>query len=277
MELLIAPPPSLKNPNPPPRAPPKTLLSVASYLKENDVSFRIVDGFLQPEKLERLLERIDEIDPKTVYISPFDYNRFVPRKVVYRIAREIKSRCEAGIGLLWSYERNFLEKILKNSENLDFGVYGDPEPVVNQISDGKNFKDVEGVVYRENGQTVSGGKRMLEDLDDLPFLNWELLSLDDYRVMPHRYKNRPSFEIMASRGCPFDCKFCFNEFFPRKRRTRSPENVVREIQKLTEIYGARDIRFDDPIFGLNHDWLKKFCDLIAVLHKVQNQPLFTRT
>ena len=61
------------------------------------------------------------------------------------------------------------------------------------------------------------------DLSETPIPLWSLIRLKDYAVVPVQY----------SRGCPFNCEFCdIIVMYGRKPRTKTPEQLIREIQAL---------------------------------------------
>lgn len=66
--------------------------------------------------------------------------------------------------------------------------------------------------------------------------------------------------IVASRGCPFKCEFCYNScnYVSGKYRTRSVEDIITEIKKINK----KHIMFIDDNFIGNIDWTKKFIENI---------------
>ncbi|OGX35680.1 MAG: hypothetical protein A3C36_05025 [Omnitrophica WOR_2 bacterium RIFCSPHIGHO2_02_FULL_52_10] len=111
------------------------------------------------------------------------------------------------------------------------------------------------------GATVRGPQAgFVQDLDALPAYDKELweehIPLGDYYI------------TMASRGCPYRCTFCFNNFFaqlPDKRsgryvRQRSPEHIMGELRLAKRRYNPRMIEFFDDVFTLDKKWLKSFLD-----------------
>ena len=124
----------------------------------------------------------------------------------------------------------------------DHIVYGEAESVIVDLVEG-----------RISGPVVQG--RQVENLDDLPLVNYSLLegsaSMD---IIP----------IMTSRGCPFDCNFCtVTKIFGRKFRMQSPGRVVREIQHALEFFRTRTIFFYDDNFTANRDRVTELCRLIV--------------
>jgi radical SAM superfamily enzyme YgiQ (UPF0313 family) len=88
------------------------------------------------------------------------------------------------------------------------------------------------------------------ELDDIPFPDRS--SFPDMKIR----------DFIATRGCPFSCRYCFNEkwhaLYPslRKVRTRSVENVISEIESVRPEF----VYFQDSCFGVNIDWLRVFSE-----------------
>jgi len=74
------------------------------------------------------------------------------------------------------------------------------------------------------------------------------------------FPNMPMRDFISSRGCPWACRYCFNDrwakMFPEfsKVRTRSVEDVIKEINAVSPEF----VYFQDSTFGVHTGWLKKF-------------------
>lgn len=106
-------------------------------------------------------------------------------------------------------------------------------------------------------------------LDDLPFLDRGLVY--DNTEFRYRYKRT----IMASRGCPFRCTYCFehqwNELY---RNVRNPgairqlygvDRLLDELEDFTGRYDTRFIKFYDDVFPpfpnvKEKAWHEEFCE-----------------
>ncbi len=79
------------------------------------------------------------------------------------------------------------------------------------------------------------------DLRETPTPLWSLVDPDDYS----------SRNIQYSRGCPHNCDFCsVTELFGRRWRTKSPEQVVAELESLYELGWRGTVGFvDDNLIG----------------------------
>lgn len=129
---------------------------------------------------------------------------------------------------------------------------------------------VEGIWYKNaQGQVCKNRLRPFEkDIDVLPFPNWEHWQIEKY-LNTNLYYLPGALKYLSSRGCPYDCSFCSNraikEIVPGKYyRVRNPENIIEEIKLNREKFsqrGFKSIAFGDEIFGLDFEWLEKFCQL----------------
>lgn len=72
-------------------------------------------------------------------------------------------------------------------------------------------------------------------------------------------KDVRAISMVASRGCPFDCTFCFRDF-GRETFRRSVENIVLEIKELRNRYDVSYISFVDELFNSTDRYVNDFCD-----------------
>jgi radical SAM superfamily enzyme YgiQ (UPF0313 family) len=94
----------------------------------------------------------------------------------------------------------------------------------------------------ERGETK--GKFRTEEKPDVtttPIPRFDLLELDAY----------DSMSIQFSRGCPFQCEFCdIIVLYGRKPRTKTPEQLLKELDALYEVGWRRSIfMVDDNFIG----------------------------
>ncbi len=67
--------------------------------------------------------------------------------------------------------------------------------------------------------------------------------------------------IISSRGCPFSCDFCSRPVFGDTFRSRSPRNIVDEMELITHL-GYDTIWFADDCFTISKDRVMRICDEI---------------
>ncbi|EKO38774.1 MAG: Fe-S oxidoreductase [Solidesulfovibrio magneticus str. Maddingley MBC34] len=138
--------------------------------------------------------------------------------------------------------------------------------------DGRPVALPAGVWRRENGEIVDGGLGSLtHNLDDLPYIDRELIKWKRYAFKNGNFKYTPGAYVMAGRDCWWGrCTFCsWTTLFPGATyRTVSPARHVAEIERLVNDYGIREI-FDDSGCFPRGAWLEEFCNLLIAkgLHK----------
>ncbi len=160
--------------------------------------------------------------------------------------------------------------------NIDFAVIGEPEQTVFELAEvlergnDTKLKEVKGIAFIKNGETVTTSPRpYIQDLDSLPFPARHLLPMDKYfaavKENPLRGEvSKPWAVMITSRGCPYDCVFCSIHVVNGKQwRSRSPENVVEELEQLVQTYRVKQIEFNDDNMTLNKKRMEAICDLIV--------------
>jgi radical SAM superfamily enzyme YgiQ (UPF0313 family) len=86
------------------------------------------------------------------------------------------------------------------------------------------------------------------DLSLSPVPRWDLINLRDYANM----------SVQFCRGCPFDCEFCdVTVLNGRRPRTKTPEQVVRELEALWQAGWRRSIFLVDDNFLGNKKKVKE--------------------
>jgi len=100
-------------------------------------------------------------------------------------------------------------------------------------------------------------------LDDLPFPAFHLLPMDRYyyEFMGDRFTI-----LEGSRGCPFQCRFCYLGMFGSRFRQKSLERFLDEIIHAVHRYQLKNIYFMDLEFGLNRRFLISLCHALIRLN-----------
>jgi radical SAM superfamily enzyme YgiQ (UPF0313 family) len=118
--------------------------------------------------------------------------------------------------------------------------------------------------------------RWVQDLDELPFEDREIFRYDD--IVRSRYGWA---EVIASRGCPYACTYCFNlPFFSRYKndtkgtadqvsmkdfvRRRGVESTIAMLKEIKENYpNVKYFTFVDDVFAIYSRWLADLAPLYA--------------
>jgi radical SAM superfamily enzyme YgiQ (UPF0313 family) len=148
------------------------------------------------------------------------------------------------------------------SEGRGFGEAYDPEvPILHNngtLPGTLKGHGIEGIVFRDaKGRLVNTGKRKaVRKIDDLPFPDWDIFDVERYiqkaRTTAHDTTRFPAeaarvMPVNTARGCVFKCTFCHYVFWDDPYRHRSPENVIAEIRRNQQKYGANYINFWDEL------------------------------
>jgi radical SAM superfamily enzyme YgiQ (UPF0313 family) len=112
------------------------------------------------------------------------------------------------------------------------------------------------------GEIVKNPVRpLIRKLGDLPMPDRELV------YSKHAATSRsPIKHFMASRGCPYNCTYCFNhawyQIYTREKRgyQRSVESVIEEVNWVREHYPLEQVVFLDDLFIIFVDWLEEFAE-----------------
>lgn len=157
------------------------------------------------------------------------------------------------------------DRVIKKPE-VDYAVSGEGDHCFSTILKAIESEDfvtpIPNTRFKAKDGTVVRGVQQgfIQDLDDLPFYDktiWE----DHIRV-------GDLYLTMATRGCPYTCSFCFNNFFSKlpeeKRgkyvRQRSVDHVMAELKWAKERYNIKWVDFQDDVFTVSKPWIKEFCE-----------------
>lgn len=129
--------------------------------------------------------------------------------------------------------------------------------------------EARGTVARRGGTLFQGeAPPLIRDLDELPFVAWDLLPMGKYRA--HNWhcfgqeSRSPYAVVFSSLGCPFRCTYCsVNAVYGKgSYRVRSPRHFVEEIDVLAREYGVRHMEIVDDTFTVNKSRVHEICDLL---------------
>ncbi|MGE5602073.1 MAG: B12-binding domain-containing radical SAM protein, partial [Nitrososphaerales archaeon] len=113
--------------------------------------------------------------------------------------------------------------------------------------------------FKLDGQIVKSQVRpLVRELSSLPRPDRALI----YDRHPQLAQS-PIKHFITSRGCPFDCSYCFNhalhEMYPRERRhyRRTVDDVIGEVQAVRARWPLEHVVFVDDLFIVDKVWLRE--------------------
>ena len=247
-----------------PRYFPFGLAYVAATLRNDGHRVSVVDMEGEDLTLEQAVERIASSDPRMV-----GFGGMVTR---FRFVREIATGLRSLLPDVFMVAGNSgattLPELYLDRCHLDAVVIGEGEGTVAELAEavagGSSWRDVPGIaVLSDDGGLVRTEPRpLLQDLDALPFPAWDLFPVETYiRSIDHRQKYTRHLEVVASRGCPYGCVYCFR-IYGRTIRRRSPASIVAEVEEIVRRYRIRYTGFPDDLFTSDRDFVLRTCELL---------------
>ena len=120
------------------------------------------------------------------------------------------------------------------------------------------LKSVQGIVFKgPDGLPVATPERPFLDFDAVDLPAYELVDMNRYFGIRH------TFDYQSSRGCPFNCGFCYNKVFNKLRwRARSAERVLDELKYLQRTYDVKEFAMVDDEFFIRKDRDERIVEMI---------------
>ncbi len=249
--------------------PPLGLLYIGTVLEKQGHSVQIVPADILNLSWNQIKKKIHDFKPDIIGVTSTTENRFQSFKLV-RIAKNTFPQAITVMG--GPHASMAAQDCLEHIKELDIVVCGEAERTMVDLCQALEKKQngqlssIRGIGFRSSGKTqINPPQVPIENLDSLPFPDFQLVPFEKYNFLFEvpGHGALPSVNIMSSRGCPFNCSFCATPInWGRKVRTRSPENIINEIEHLIQDYNAKVIFFFDDTFNSNPKRVEKICDMI---------------
>ena len=232
------------------------IMYIAAVLKENNHSVEVFVESLEKDIIKGLCRSRPDIVGFTLVTGEQGW--------VMERAGQIKKVLDIPVVAGGSYPTYFPEMI--EADNIDIICRGEGEFAVLELMDRmqrrEEYNDILNLWVKKNGKVYKNEVRpLLKDINLLPFPGRDI-----YKKYP--FIDRSS-EIPASfsRGCPYDCTFCYNaskkeiyNFSTSYVRPRTVKNAIAELKRLLDDNkGLRSIAVVDDEIVFNKEWLAEFC------------------
>jgi len=249
-----------------PYAPLATLLA-AAILRERGHSVALFDSTFEPGG-DGFGPRLGALDPEIVLLIEDNFNYLTKMCIEDRRADALHMVAAArGAGTRVAVNgpdasdnpRLYLEA------GADAVMTGEGElgaaEIVDAFQRGAPLETVPGLILLEAGELRHTPPRRQEQaLDALPFPAWDLVDVHAYREAWTHAHHRFSWNMAASRGCPYSCNWCAKPTFGRRYTQRSASSVAEEMARLKREVAPDHIWFADDIFGMTGEWIAEFAE-----------------
>ena len=254
--------------------PPLGTLYAASYMREKGFSVALFDAMLA-ESTAEWGKALAQYQPRYAIIFEDNFN-YLSKMSLLRMREaafemiDMAKQHDCTIIVAGADMTDHAEKYLERG--VDYVLLGEGEETLAELLayldsvtsvEESALYAIQSLAYLHDNKVVKTPPRqVIRDLDALPFPAWDLVDRDKYRAIWNDAHGYYSMNLVTTRGCPFHCNWCAKPIWGQKYNTRSPENVVREMQWLQEHFQPDSIWFMDDIMGIQDRWIEEFADLL---------------
>lgn len=233
-----------------------TLLKQAGH----NVRLLYINENFFPFDEKRIREEIRDYQPEVILFSVVSNQYWIAR----RIAHSIRTYSPVPLVIGGIHATSCPEECLK-----DFNIVcrGEGEgavvELVNALGGMGHISNIKNLWLRAGGKII---RNPLRPFADLALLFGDRTVFDYQKILDMR---NGWLDVMAGRGCPRACSYCFNRSYAKLYqqdghfgfvRMRQPKDIITEIGDLRSRYsGVNTVSFCDDSLTINAKWLEGFC------------------
>jgi len=251
---------------------------LSAYLKEHGHETRLIhvsEELGYPLDLERIVRDIQTYDPGLIAMAAVTNQWYYVRQIADHVRRHLATPILVG-----GHHASAVPCEIAAQSAIDYVCKGEGErpllTLVDRLQDGLSTDDVPGITMRrkdvpatdQNGLIDNPVCRWIQDLDSLPFEDRGVFQYD--KIVDTR---DGWAEVIATRGCPYGCTYCFNTpFFRRYKndlesteervklrdfvRRRSVDSTLQMLHQVKAQYpNVKGFTFVDDVFAVDAKWL----------------------
>jgi radical SAM superfamily enzyme YgiQ (UPF0313 family) len=246
------------------KTPPLGIEYIKNYLNYQGIKTEVVDLNLEVKTTLRYRNKQWLPLNENFEASLFSYLETNYPQIINRTIKRLANASIIGFSL---FKRNqyfsfsLAEKIKQTYPAKEI-VFGGPQVLfmkLNKKPFNQSYRWVVGEGELPMQQIASGNSdkiisyQQIDDLDKLPFLNFNGFNLENYsQVLP----------LFSSRGCINHCRFCTERLLFKDYRQHSPAYITEQIKHLSEQHGIINYSFQDSMLNANNRWLAEFSKLL---------------
>ncbi len=248
--------------------PPLNLLYLASWLNQHDCRAKILDVNLSSLTLSEVAQAIVAMKPRFLGVPFYQATRLTGLELFHEVRKLDPGICTIAGGPL----ATTLPQSLVSNAEVDICVIGEGERTLEEVikaahkagfhntRKGDDLRCIPGLMFMRCGELVSTAPRaVIENLDDLPFLDFDLIDIHRYFDYYKTIDMSAWLFLTTSRGCQARCTFCATPvLWPDGLRRQSVPRLLAEMSWQRQRYPQAQFAFMDDSFFSDKAWLHEF-------------------
>jgi len=207
---------------------------------------------------QSLPDMVAEIKPDVVAYSA---NIFGFEKLIAAHEEALKRR--PFISIMGGPQPTFSPEIFDKSYPIDAYCVGEGDEAFRDflicVQEGRSFDGVQNLVTKNARNPV---RPLIRDLGTLPLPDRDLTLANSY------LKDTPKKTFYMTRGCPFSCYYCANNYYHALYRGKGPivrrfpvERMIKEMEHVRNNYRMDFVKIGDDLFAMKvDDWFREFVE-----------------
>ncbi len=194
-------------------------------------------------------------------IVAYDYVKF--------LSKTIKKYYSDSLIVAGNSIASSIPEVLLKTTNVDIAVIGEGEitikEIVQKFIQDKDYSQIAGIYFKKNNKIIKTEDRPpVKDLDLLSMPAINLYSMELYLASNKNqlYPDLSFYPLSSTRGCPFNCTYCYHAYQGYKVRRHSTERIIREIKRALKNYENIMFSFVDDNFTFKKKSVLEFCDAL---------------
>ena len=237
--------------------------AVERYSKLDNTGL-LINGLIAKDIVEMIPRDVDIIGISCMYSNEWIYYSDVIQDIVARFPNNPVIAGGEHITADPEYS-------LRGCPGLDVCVLGEGEVtflnLVGALSGDQPLELVKGIAFlNSNGMfEKTSAQPRITAVDEIPVPAWDEIPLENYlsNGLGMATTGKRSMPMLASRGCPYQCKFCSaRKMWRQKWVVRDPKLVVEEMKMWVDKYEVDHIEFYDLSAIVRKSWVIEFADIL---------------
>ena len=235
--------------------PLQGVMALSASLKKSGHMTQVAVG-----SQNKIIKEIIEYNPDIIALSVITSSRKSMIELVERIRKErLKPLVVVG-----GYDASFFPEILELYP-IDVLCRGEGDDALvelaNAIDKKKDYTRIKNLWVKKNGKIIKNEIRPFKNVDERLLPDWDI-----YRKYDSYFADIEFEQIIAGRGCPYQCSYCFNHAYRKLYASvdkkycalRDVDKVINECLVLKSKYRIKNLVFNDNTFCYDKKWTIAF-------------------